>query len=80
MNQWRTYRHKKLLTGWWRPESGAREPRLTQDLVPGGAPEPGSGGLDSRAGLGASTAPGNPASAPAHGFSKSQTNTGGPAW
>lgn len=35
--------------------------------------------LDSRAGVGASTAPGNPDSAPAHGYSKSQTNTGRPS-
>lgn len=34
--------------------------------------------LDSRAGVGASTAPGNLDSAPAHGCSKSQMNTGRP--
>lgn len=67
----------------WIPEPRAREPRFTQDLVPGRTMSLGLGleVLDSRAGVGESTALGNPASAPTHGSSKcTEKHPEGPAW
>lgn len=65
----------------WIPEPGAHEPRFTQDLVPGRTVSLGLEVLDSRAGVGESTALGNPASAPTHSPSKcTEKHPGGRAW